>query len=26
VLFLIEDAPYITGEIIAVDGGRSMGW
>ena len=24
-LFLIEDAPYITGEIIAVDGGRSMG-
>ena len=26
VLFLIEDAPYITGEIITVDGGRSMGW
>ena len=26
VMFLIEDAPYITGEIIAVDGGRSMGW
>ena len=26
VLFLIEDAPYITGEIIAVDGGRSIGW
>jgi pteridine reductase len=26
VLFLTEDAPYITGEIIAVDGGRSMGW
>ncbi len=26
VLFLIEDAPYITGEIIAVDGGRGMGW
>ena len=25
-MFLIEDAPYITGEIIAVDGGRSMGW
>ena len=25
-LFLIEEAPYITGEIIAVDGGRSMGW
>ena len=26
VLFLIKDAPYMTGEIIAVDGGRSMGW
>ena len=26
VMFLVEDAPYITGEIIAVDGGRSMGW
>ena len=26
VVFLIEDAPYITGEIIAVDGGRSIGW
>ena len=26
VMFLIEDAPYITGEIIAIDGGRSMGW
>ena len=26
VMFLIEDAPYITGEIIAVDGGRGMGW
>ena len=24
VLFLISDAPYITGQIIAVDGGRSM--
>lgn len=23
-LFLIEDAPYITGQIIAVDGGRSV--
>lgn len=23
-LFLIEDAPYITGQIIAVDGGRSQ--
>ncbi len=26
VLFLIKDAPYITGQIIAVDGGRSVGW
>ncbi len=26
VLFLIRDAPYITGQIIAVDGGRSVGW
>jgi len=26
VLFLIKDAPYITGQIIAVDGGRSIGW
>ncbi len=26
VMFLIEEAPYITGEIIAIDGGRSMGW
>ncbi len=25
-LFLIEDSPYITGQIIAVDGGRSLGW
>ncbi|MCP2936285.1 SDR family oxidoreductase [Salmonella enterica subsp. enterica serovar Typhimurium] len=24
VRFLIEDAPYITGQIIAVDGGRSV--
>jgi pteridine reductase len=24
VYFLIEDAPYITGQIIAVDGGRSI--
>lgn len=23
-LFLIEDAPYVTGQIIAVDGGRSQ--
>jgi pteridine reductase len=26
VLFLVRDAPYITGQIIAVDGGRSAGW
>jgi pteridine reductase len=26
VLFLAKDAPYITGQIIAVDGGRSIGW
>jgi pteridine reductase len=26
VLFLVQDAPYITGQIIAVDGGRSIGW
>lgn len=24
ILFLIQDAPYITGQIIAVDGGRSI--
>jgi pteridine reductase len=24
VLFLVRDAPYITGQIIAVDGGRSL--
>ncbi|HET8698270.1 MAG TPA: SDR family oxidoreductase, partial [Gammaproteobacteria bacterium] len=26
VLFLERDAPYVTGQIIAVDGGRSVGW
>ncbi len=26
VLFLIRDASYVTGQIIAVDGGRSIGW
>jgi len=26
VLFLVKDAHYITGQIIAVDGGRSIGW
>jgi len=24
VKFLIADAPYITGQVIAVDGGRSI--
>ena len=26
VLFLAKDAPYVTGQILAVDGGRSLGW
>jgi pteridine reductase len=26
VLFLVRDAGYVTGQIIAVDGGRSLGW
>jgi pteridine reductase len=26
VLFLIREAHYVTGQIIAVDGGRSIGW
>jgi pteridine reductase len=26
VLFLAKDAPYVTGQILAVDGGRSVGW
>ncbi len=26
VLFLIRDATYTTGQIIAIDGGRSAGW
>lgn len=25
-LYLLRDAPYVTGQIIAVDGGRSAGW
>ncbi len=25
-LFLAAEAPYITGQILAVDGGRSIGW
>ena len=26
VLYLVRDAGYVTGQIIAVDGGRSVGW
>ena len=26
VLFFAADAPYVTGQILAVDGGRSVGW
>ena len=26
VLFLVRDANYVTGQILAVDGGRSIGW
>ncbi|MEL7186479.1 MAG: pteridine reductase [Pseudomonadota bacterium] len=26
VLYLMRDARYVTGQIIAVDGGRSIGW
>jgi len=26
VLYLLRDAAYVTGQIIAVDGGRSVGW
>lgn len=26
VLFLVRDAPYVTGQILNVDGGRSIGW
>ena len=25
-LYFACDAPYVTGQIIAVDGGRSIGW
>lgn len=25
-LYLVQDADYVTGQIIAVDGGRSIGW
>lgn len=26
VLFLVRDAGYVTGQVLAVDGGRSLGW
>jgi pteridine reductase len=26
VLYLVRDAPYVTGQVLAVDGGRSIGW
>jgi pteridine reductase len=26
VLFFASDAPYVSGQILAVDGGRSIGW
>jgi pteridine reductase len=26
VLYLLRDASYVSGQIIAVDGGRSIGW
>jgi pteridine reductase len=26
VLFFAKDAPFVTGQILAVDGGRSVGW
>lgn len=26
VLYLVRDAGYVTGQIVAVDGGRSIGW
>jgi pteridine reductase len=26
VLYFAKDAPYVTGQILAVDGGRSIGW
>ena len=26
IVYLARDAEYVTGQIIAVDGGRSIGW
>ncbi len=25
-LFFVRDAPFVTGQVLAVDGGRSIGW
>jgi pteridine reductase len=25
-LFFAQDAQYVTGQVLAVDGGRSVGW
>jgi pteridine reductase len=25
-LFFATEAPYVTGQILAIDGGRSIGW
>jgi pteridine reductase len=25
-LYFAADAPYVTGQVLAVDGGRSIGW
>jgi hypothetical protein len=25
-LFFMKDAPFVTGQILSVDGGRSVGW
>ncbi len=25
-LFFAKDAPYVTGQVLAIDGGRSIGW
>jgi pteridine reductase len=26
IIYLVRDADYVTGQILAVDGGRSIGW
>jgi pteridine reductase len=26
VLFFAAESPFVTGQILAVDGGRSVGW